>query len=76
MTTATTLAFPLDQPKPQYPRFNLERDQLLLIRRGGDDPEAIKKAHARARRLSRRMPAPKNFDSVKAVRKWRSGEAK
>lgn len=73
----TTAAFTLDRLTESFPSFDLMRNELLMIRRGGDAGDALKKAHARARKMALgMMPHLKGFDSVKEVRKWRSGEAK
>ena len=58
------------KPKKETVRIDLLRDQSMLIKRGADDPEALKKAFARTRKIMATLP-PANVDNVAAVRKQR-----
>ena len=51
-------------------RIDLLRDQFIVIDRRGGDPEALKKAHAKMRRILKNMPMG-TVDTVAEVRKIR-----
>lgn len=53
--------------------IDLERGQYLLIRRGPTDMDALKKAHAKLRRMEKTLPHDPDFDSVAEVRQHRAG---
>lgn len=50
--------------------INMLRDQCVMVKRGGDDPEVMKKAFSKVRRIMKTLP-PCNVDTVAEVRKHR-----
>lgn len=54
----------------------LGKTDFLLIRSGGGDLEALKKARARFNRLNAKIPHDPGFDTVAEVRKYRDGLAR
>ncbi len=58
------------KPKKETVRIDLLRDQFTLIKRGADDPEALKKAFAKTRKIMATLTAA-NVDTVAAVRRHR-----
>ena len=60
----------VEKPKKETVRIDLLGDQFTLIKRGADDPEALKEAFAKARKIMATLP-PANVDTVAAVRKHR-----
>lgn len=67
-------SFPLDQlATPVTIPIDLSRHQFLLVREGGKDPKAWKKALDKVRTLAQKLPIDAAFDSVKEVRAYRNG---